>query len=183
MRIMSAADLVWVATATLARESPERGGFSHDEIRRKVYELEPGHGFEDSTIRTHITTHCVADKKPDPGKHRKLHLNPDSSYRLYRPGDPYHPGRKDGKLLPDPNRIPVKYHDLLAWYRTCNTPAKRTSAQTDPILALLGVGKEMWRELGGGDKFIRELRENWYGSPAPRRKLSNDRPAKRRRAI
>lgn len=180
---MSAADLVWIATATLAKETPERGGFSHDEIRRKVYELEPDHGFTDATIRTHITTHCVANKKPDPGKHRMLHLNPDSTYRLYRTGDPCHPDRKDGKLLPDPNRIPAKYHDLLAWYQTSASPSRRVSAETDPILALRGVGKELWRELGGGEKFIRELRENWYGSPAPRRKPSSGPPAKRKRAI
>jgi hypothetical protein len=33
----------------------------------------------------------------------------------------------------------------------------------DPILALRGLGKELWKELGGGEKFIREMRENWYG--------------------
>jgi hypothetical protein len=38
----------------------------------------------------------------------------------------------------------------------------------DPILALRGLGKELWKELGGGEKFIREMRENWYGErPAP----------------
>jgi hypothetical protein len=35
--------------------------------------------------------------------------------------------------------------------------------KVDPLLALRGLGKELWRELGGGEKFIRELRSNWYG--------------------
>ena len=33
----------------------------------------------------------------------------------------------------------------------------------DPLLALRGLGKELWKELGGGEKFVREMRENWYG--------------------
>jgi hypothetical protein len=106
MKTMSAADLVWVATASLTKENPERTGFSRDEIRRRACELEPDYGFD------------------------RLYLNAEGSYRLYRLGDPGHPGRKD------------------------------------PILALLGVGQEMWQELGGGQAFIRELREDWYGAQA-----------------
>jgi hypothetical protein len=30
--------------------------------------------------------------------------------------------------------------------------------EEDPILALTGVGKEMWKKLGGGEAFIRGLR-------------------------
>ena len=45
MRIISAADLVWIASASLERENPERKGFSHDEIRQRLYSLEPEHGF------------------------------------------------------------------------------------------------------------------------------------------
>jgi len=160
MKSIAAADLVWIATASLQREKPARTGFSHDEIRQRVYALEPAQGFPDVTIRTHITTHCVANKKPDPGKHRKLYLNADGTYRLYRPGDPTDPGRKDGKTLPDPNRIPAKYHDLLEWYRNSS---ESPTPEKDPILALQGVGKELWRELGGGEKFILDFRANWYG--------------------
>lgn len=162
---ISAADLVWIATATLTRQHPDRSGFSHEEIRRKVYELEPTSGFEDATIRTHITSHCVANKKPDPGKHRKLTQNPEGSYRLYRPGDAHHQGRADGKLLPDPNRIPQKYRELLDWYQAEYSQRVNREIQEDPILALAGVGKELWRDLGGGEKFIRELRESWEEPP------------------
>ena len=163
-RRISAADLVWMATASLAREQPDRTGFSHDEIRRKANELEPDHGFPDPTIRTHIASHCVANKKPDPGKHRKLFQNLDGTYRLYRPGDAFDPARKDGKLLPDANRIPPNYRELLDWYEAEFSRCGQRSIEEDPILALSGVGKELWRDLGGGETFLRELRETWYES-------------------
>ena len=182
MKVMTAADLVWIATASLEREKPARKGFSHDEIRQRVYAIEPEHGFPDATVRTHITTHCVANKKPDPGKHRKLYLNPDGTYRLYRLGDLFDPARREGKISPDPNRIPSKYHDLLEWYRTLD--ANQSSApEVDPILALRGVGKELWRELGGGEKLLRELRANWYGTEAATPKSPVGAPAKKKRAV
>jgi hypothetical protein len=182
MKYITAADLVWIATASLERENPERTGFSHDEIRQKVYALEPEHDFPDATIRTHITTHCVGNKKPDPGKHRKLYINSDGTYRLYRSGDLYDPGRKEGKTLPDSNRIPAKYHDLLAWYHSRES-GQSASPETDPILALRGVGKELWRELGGGEKFIRELRANWHEPEAPARKSEARIHTKRKRSL
>jgi hypothetical protein len=46
----------------------------------------------------------------------------------------------------------------------------KNKEEEDPLLALRGMGKELWRELGGGEKFIRELRENWYGPPVRARK-------------
>jgi len=183
MKAISAADLVWIAAASLTREFPERTGFSPDEIRRRVHDLEPDAGFPDSTIRTHIGRHCVANKKPDPGKHRKLYANPDGSYRLYWSRDPFHSERKNGKTLPEPNRIPAKYHELLAWYRELDTAPPEELQETDPILALRGLGKELWRDLGGGEKFIRELRENWYGVDKPARQSAKARPSKRRRAV
>jgi hypothetical protein len=183
MKTPTAADLVWIATASLTREFPDRKGFTPDEIRRRAYELEPDMEFRDSTIRTHIGSHCVAQKKPDPGKHRKLFANLDGTYRLYWSRDPYHPERKNGKTLPDANRIPAKYHELLEWYRSQNTAPPQESKETDPILALRGVGKDLWRELGGGEKFIRELRANWYGDAAPARHVVKARPVKRKRAV
>jgi len=183
MKAISAADLVWIAAASLTREFPERTGFSPDEIRRRVYDLEPDAGFPDATIRTHIGRHCVANKKPDPGKHRKLYANPDRTYRLYWSRDPFHPERKNGKVLPDPHRIPAKYHELLAWYRRLDTAPQEESQEADPILALRGFGKDLWRDLGGGENFIRGLRENWYGVEMPARQLGKARPGKRRRAV
>ena len=179
MKYISAADLVWLATAALTRAHPDRSGFSHDEILGRVEELEPDHGFKAATIPTHITSHCVANKKPDPGKHRKLFLNADGTYRLYRPRDPYHPGRKDGKLLPDANRIPPKYRELLDWYQMTYMHS-RPAPDEDPILALRGLGKDYLRQLGGGEKFLRDLREGWEERS---RMLAPSKPVKRKKAI
>jgi hypothetical protein len=183
MNRITAANLVWLATASLTREEPERTGFSHDEIRRRVNQLEPHHGFPDATVRTHIATHCIANKKPDPGKHRKLYVNPDGSYRLYWSGDPCDPGRKDGKTVPNPNQIPAKYHDLIDWYRKRDIGPAAGSIDEDPILALRGVGKELWRELGGGENFIRELRENWYRPSTSARMPAPAKSGKRSKAV
>jgi len=61
-------------------------------------------------------------------------------------------------------------------------PKPKPFEEKDPLLALRGLGKELWKDLGGGEKFIRELRSNSYvkrQDPALiRQKL---RPAKRRR--
>lgn len=163
MEPITYADLVWVATALLSRAQPERTGFSHREIRQKVYAIEPAREINDQTVRTHIARHCVANVKPDPGKHRKLYRNPDESYRLYRPGDDYHPDRRNGKTLPKPELLPAKYRELLNWYQSTSRSGGCVTPEKDPILALRGLGKELWKSLGGGEKFIRELRENWYG--------------------
>ena len=176
---LSAADLVWLATAILTRMHPDRSGFSHEEILGKVEEIEPDHGFKAATIPTHITSHCVANKKPDPGKHRKLFMNADGTYRLYRPRDPYHPGRKDGKLLPDANRIPPKYREFLDWYQV-KYAHSRPAIDEDPILALRGLGKEYLRQLGRGEKFLRDLREGWEERS---RMLEPAKPVKRKKAI
>jgi hypothetical protein len=167
MKRMTCADLVWVATAMLSREQPDRTGFSSAEIRGKIDEIEPGNGFASSTIPTHIAIHCVANKKPDPLRHRKLYCNLDETYRLYYPGDTGHPERSNGKTLPKAEQLPPQYRDLLEWYGQQQKAAGKKYDQ-DPILALRGVGKELWRSLGGGEKFIREMRENWYGKrPTP----------------
>ena len=183
MKSITAADLVWIAAASLSREFPDRKGFSPDEILRRARLIEPDLSFPDVTIRTHIGSHCAAMKKPDPGKHRKLHANDDGTYRLYRPTDPCHPGRRQGKTLPDPNRIPAKYHDLIDWYRARYATPAQVTTEADPVLALRGLGKQVWRELGGGEKFIRELRENWYRVKLPLKHARKAKPARRSRAV
>jgi hypothetical protein len=41
---------------------------------------------------------------------------------------------------------------------------KEQPKQTDPLLRLWGIGKEVFESLGGGEAFIRSERENFYGS-------------------
>lgn len=167
MKHILIADLVWVATASLSQEQPEQSGFSPGEIRERVYEIEPDHGFTDSGVRTHICRHCIANKKPNPGNYRMLYYNRDETYRLYRSGDDFHPDRINGKISPKAEQLPLKYRDLLDWYTAAQDSAKDKPAK-DPLLALRGLGKEVWKDLGGGENFIRELREHWYAGKEKR---------------
>lgn len=61
-------------------------------------------------------------------------------------------------------------------------PKPNPFEEKDPLLALRGLGEKHWKELGGGEKFIRELHSNWYGKGQKAALLRPTlRPAKRRR--
>jgi hypothetical protein len=107
------ADQVWIATALLQRESPERS-FASAEIEARAHEefgeLSPG-------FRTHLAVHCVAGKKPNRGRYRILTKSTGRGMRrLFRRGDPVHEERGDGKQMPVRREIPSKYWTLLDWY-------------------------------------------------------------------
>jgi hypothetical protein len=108
----------------------------------------------------------VASKKPDPRNQRKLYANEDGTYRLYWSKDLHHAAGRNDKIVPAPASIEAKFLDLLQWYRREDASRLRSPGEEDPILALRGLGKELWRELEGGEKFIREIRANWYGPAA-----------------
>lgn len=171
------ADEVWVATAHLHREQPARHGFSGAEILRKVGQLHLGRPTR-SGVNAHIYLHCVANLKPNPARLRLLFRNEDGSLRLFLPGDPYHPERKSGRTTPDPGSLPPEYAEILDWYRAEYARAGRSRNIEDPILGLRGVGKELWKDLGG-EKFITGLRKNWFGET---RKPVRHKPAVRGRS-
>jgi hypothetical protein len=138
---MTVADLIWLAMASLTRDNPDRAGFSVDEIRRRMSELEPTHGFTEAPL-----------------KDLEICLNADGSYRIVRGAS-----GATGSVVPDLNAIPEKYRELAAWFRDVYSRPPKTPPEQDPLLALSGLGKDLWRDLGGGEKFIRELRADWYG--------------------
>jgi hypothetical protein len=81
------ADEVWIATALLHREHPDREDFTVAEIVARAREegvtpqLRPG-------VYVHATQHCVANRPPNPGRYRMLLETGSNRKRLYRPGDP-----------------------------------------------------------------------------------------------
>ena len=180
MKELKAADLVWLATAQLQREQKDRAGFSPDEILKTALRIEPNLGFSVNTIRTHISRHCVANLAPAGAIHRILIRNPNGTYRLYRHGDEYHPGRAGGKTCPDTKAIPSRYQDLTEWFHGEYDNRTEITAGEDPLLALRGLGKELWKELGGGEKFIHELRANWYGTEEQKARARTQRSPRRR---
>jgi hypothetical protein len=151
------AEEVWIATALLHREQPQRPDFTVVEImdraRREALtsELRPG-------VRVHALLHCVANRPPNPAGYRMLLATGETTRRLYRPGDPSHPARR-GKTVPNTEAIPTAYQPLLEWYRTqyaATTPAD--GERTDPLLALRGSGKLLWAN-EHADEYVRRLRE------------------------
>ena len=156
------ADEAWLALALLQYEHPNRDSFSAREILDRVKveqvhpELRPG-------VQVHIYLHNVANAEPNSAKYRMSYKLTDDTYRLYRPTDPAHPARK-GKMIPERDELPQKYHYLLDWYeREYSRKQTPTSEDDDPILQMWGVGKEIWADTNADD-YVRDLRSNWYGA-------------------
>ena len=151
------ADEAWVALALLHREHPERDSFAAREINQRVKEeciageVRPG-------VAVHVSHHNVANTAPTSGAYRMFYRLPGGTYRLYRQGDDFHPDRK-GKPTPSRVKLPERFHYLLDWYEQEYCRSARTP-EDDPVLAMLGVGKEIWHE-EDGDAFLARLRSGW----------------------
>ena len=156
---LKVADEVWIATALLHRENPKREDFSVSEIvaraRRENIsgELRPG-------VQVHAYLHCVANLAPKPGRYRMLYATGKSMRRLFREGDDFHPDRRSGKIKPSKENIPSAYHLLLDWYENKFLGKRKSVEARDPILDLLGLGKEIW--VGEkADDYVNRLRGGW----------------------
>ena len=151
------ADEVWIATALLHREHPKRADFTVQEIvdraarERMHVSLRPG-------VATHVYQHCVANRPARPGSYRILTESGKSMRRLFRPGDAVHPGREKGKVLPRKEDVPEKYWPLLDWYESKYGHSAASSAPRDPIAAMKGMWKGLWKD-ESPDKYVRKLRE------------------------
>src|SRR5919198_599697 len=163
-RALTVADEVWIATALLHREHPERSDFTGSEIEARlraasvVGEVRAG-------VNPHIYQQCVANRPPRPARLRMLYATQASHRRLFRPGDDYHPGR-DGspeqhgtRTRPRREDIPERYQYLLDWYETEYVQRADGSGERDPILSLVGLGKEIWNG-EHPDEYVRRLRED-----------------------
>jgi hypothetical protein len=153
------ADEVWIATALLHREHPDRIDFTMDEIRTRaereglVTPTRPG-------VYVHIDQHCVANRPPNPGRYRMLFQTSPGRRRLFRMGDPYHPKREGAKMTPKPQDLPEEYMELLAWYRDWSSAAASAAPASDPLLNLAGSGKQIWSD-EHADLYVNRLREGW----------------------
>ena len=154
------ADEVWIATALLHRQHPDRDDFSVGEIvRRAEAERVAGSGALRPGVQVHAYLHCVANKAPNPGRYRMLVETSKGRRRLFRPGDPCHPRRASGKDTPAVHEIPPAYGALLEWYRREYVGVDGGSG-VDPILSLRGMGKAIWAG-EEADAYVGRLREGW----------------------
>jgi hypothetical protein len=159
-RPIRVADEVWIATALLHRQHPDRGDFRIPEIidraRREglTAELRPG-------VYVHALQHCVANRPPNPGRYRMLFETAPDRRRLYRPGDPADEARRGAKITPERSAIPRRYHPLLDWYtREYAAAPGGLKPEADPLLALRGSGRDLWAG-EHADQYVRRLREGW----------------------
>jgi hypothetical protein len=153
------ADECWIALASLHRSKPQRASFSAQEILERLKqekacpELRPG-------VPPHIYLHNVANLKPNSARYRMFYRLADGTYRLFRPGDDFDPTRR-GKTCPDRMELPPRYRELLDWYEQeyCSSSLESLE-ESDPILGMVGVGKEIWAD-EGGDAFVARERAGW----------------------
>ena len=69
---LTVADEVWIATALLHREHPERSDFAVQEIEARLRE-EGIAGVVREGVRPHVYLHCVANLEPLPARLRMLY--------------------------------------------------------------------------------------------------------------
>lgn len=156
-RAVSIADEVWIATALLHRQNPERADFSVQEIRDRV-RREAVAGELRAGVEVHVRQHCIANRGRSPNRLRMLLATGTRTRRLFREGDPYDPDREGGRIVPARENMPERYHQLLDWY--FSEYARRQPEEPDPILTLRGLGKELWADQHPDDH-VRGLREGW----------------------
>lgn len=112
---MTIADSVWLATALLHRENERASDFSVQQIIEKV---RAAHFFDSYRpgLPVFASKHCVANKAPNPLRHRILIETTRGRRRLFRQGDTFHPDRKGGKIRPERADLPAQYQSLVDWY-------------------------------------------------------------------
>jgi hypothetical protein len=171
---VSCAVEVFIATALLHQEQAGRPDFTIQEIVSRAAR-ENITGEVRSGVNVHASQHCVANKAPNPAKHRMLFATGKHTRRLLLPGDEAQPGRT-GKIFPETHEVPERYLPLLNWaiarYDRGNIGAggseKAGGARTDEqpkrwleaLFELEGLGKE-YLEGVDPDEYVRKLREGW----------------------
>jgi hypothetical protein len=95
--------------------SSDRPSFSASEIldRVKVEKISPELR---AGVPAHIYLHNVANVPPNSATYRMFYKRDDGTYRLFKPGDQFHPKRK-GKMCPEREELPAEYQPLVDWYQ------------------------------------------------------------------
>jgi hypothetical protein len=156
---LKVADQVWIATALLHREYPDRADFLIEEILQRA-RREVGNRSLRAGVYVHIVQHCVANRPPNPGRYRMLFETAPGRRRLFRDGDNCDPARERSKAIPALQDVPGEYSTLLDWYRNWSQRGVEDRIKNDPLLALYGSGKDLWAD-EHADQYIRRLREGW----------------------
>jgi len=153
------ADEVWIATALLHRENPDKADFTIEEIMLHATKESGGQPLRPG-VYVHIVQHCVANRPPNPGRYRMLFETAPGRRRLFRSGDSYDAAREGAKIAPAREDVPAEYTVLLDWYGDWSQDSAEDRIKNDPLLALRGSGKKLWAD-EHADEYVRRLREGW----------------------
>lgn len=104
---------VFIATVLLHKEQAQREDFTIQEIVDRAAK-ENLAGRLRSGVNVHASQHCVANRKPNPSRHKMLYATGKHTRRLLLPMDDVHPERT-GKIFPEREEVPEKYLSLLEW--------------------------------------------------------------------
>lgn len=169
------ADEAWIALALLHREHPDRESFTAKEIMDRIRSARLSSELR-SGLQVHIYLHNVANLPPNSAQYRMFYRLENRTYRLFRPGDDWHPARS-GKIRPDPAELPAEYRHLIDWYEKEYSRGGSGQFVEDPVLLMRGVGKHLW-EAEGSDAFIARERAAWEAeAPDPDPTVSPPTPA------
>lgn len=152
-------DEVWIATALLHHEWPGCVDFSIDEIVERV-RREDLYGELRAGVYVHVVQHCVANRPPNPARYCMLYETLDDRRRLFRKGDPEHPGRAGAKSTPALADLPQSYIWLLSWYEEWCAAERNRAVDQDPLLSLIGSGRNIWSG-EHADEYVDRLRAGW----------------------
>lgn len=153
------ADRIWIATALLHREHPQRDDFSTEEIRRKLREVGLSNGLKPSSVAAHLKQHLVANVPPSTTGYRMLFKTQPGNLRLLRAGDYTDPQRRS-KQTPKREELPTQYQPLLDWYEEWSRqtpPSGKPNYENDPLIRLIGSGKHIWAD-EHADEYVENLR-------------------------
>ena len=103
--LLKVADEVWIATALLHRENPEREDFLVEEVVERA-KKERLTGTLWKGVYVHVVQHCVANRLPNSGRYRMLDETAPGRRRLFPSGDIYHPEREGAKQLRAEKKFP-----------------------------------------------------------------------------
>lgn len=143
---VSCAVEVFLATALLHKEQPGRPDFTIQEIVNRAGR-ENITGEMRSGVNVHASQHCVANRAPNPAKHRMLFATGKHTRRLLLPGDEVHPGRT-GKIFPDAEEVPERFLALLEWARKRYEERTAEPRHLEGLLGARGIGAA--RRAGSG---------------------------------
>ena len=143
---VSCAVEVFLATALLHKEQPGRPDFTIQEIVNRAAR-ENITGEMRSGVNVHASQHCVANRAPNPAKHRMLFATGKHTRRLFLPGDEQHPERT-GKIFPDAEEVPERFLALLEWARMRYEQKTAEPQHLEGLLGARGIGAG--RRVGSG---------------------------------